>query len=56
MLGRVCRITTLKCLEYIQQNNFQFPELLSHHLFQDFRDIFMSYEDGREPEHIRFLR
>lgn len=23
---------------------------------EDFRDIFMSYEDGREPEHIRFLR
>lgn len=23
---------------------------------QDFRDIFMSYEDGREPEHIRFLK
>ena len=25
-------------------------------LLQDFRDIFMSYEDGREPEHIRFLK
>ncbi|CAH3184496.1 unnamed protein product [Porites evermanni] len=23
---------------------------------EDFRDIFMSYEDGREPEHIRFLK
>ena len=25
-------------------------------LLQDFRDIFMSYEDGREPDHIRFLK
>lgn len=24
--------------------------------YQDFRDIFMSYEDGKEPEHIQFLR
>ncbi|EDO37972.1 predicted protein, partial [Nematostella vectensis] len=23
---------------------------------EDFRDIFMSYEDGKEPDHIQFLR
>ena len=40
MLSRVCSVITLKCLECIQQNNFQFPELLSHHSFFGFSGYF----------------